>query len=61
MRSYLLSFQQEHRAIVAAIESGSVEQAQSAMRSHLVNSSQRYRSLAAQRPLSRKPDPPAPA
>jgi GntR family transcriptional repressor for pyruvate dehydrogenase complex len=61
MRSYLLSFQQEHRAIVAAIESGSVEQAQSAMRSHLVNSSQRYRSLAAQRPLNRKPDPPAPA
>jgi DNA-binding FadR family transcriptional regulator len=46
MRSYLLSFQQEHRAIVEAIEARSVEQAQTAMRNHLVNSRQRYRSLS---------------
>jgi GntR family transcriptional repressor for pyruvate dehydrogenase complex len=46
MRSYMLNFQQEHRAIVAAIDAGSVEQAQSAMRTHLVSSSRRYRSLA---------------
>ena len=55
MRSYLLSFQQEHRAIVAAIEAGSVEQAQAEMRSHLVNSSRRYRLL------STKPAPAGPA
>jgi GntR family transcriptional repressor for pyruvate dehydrogenase complex len=53
MRSYLLSFQQEHRAIVAAIDAGSVEQAQTAMRLHLVNSRQRYRALSPQ------PEPPA--
>jgi GntR family transcriptional regulator, transcriptional repressor for pyruvate dehydrogenase complex len=46
MRSYLLSFQQEHRAIVAAIDARSPELAQAAMRSHLVNSRQRYRSLS---------------
>jgi GntR family transcriptional regulator, transcriptional repressor for pyruvate dehydrogenase complex len=46
MRSYLLTFQQEHRAIVAAIDAGSVEQAQTAMRQHLVNSRQRYRTLS---------------
>ena len=46
MRRYMLNFQQEHRAIVAAIDAGSVEQAQSAMRTHLVSSSRRYRSLA---------------
>jgi GntR family transcriptional regulator, transcriptional repressor for pyruvate dehydrogenase complex len=55
MRSYLLSFQQEHRAIVAAIEAGSAERAQAAMRLHLLNSQQRYRSL------SPKPAPGAPA
>ncbi len=55
MRSYLMSFQQEHRAIVAAIDARSVEQAQTAMRLHLVNSQQRYRSL------SPKPAPAAPA
>jgi GntR family transcriptional repressor for pyruvate dehydrogenase complex len=54
MRSYLLSFQQEHRAIVAAIEARSPEQAQAAMRTHLVNSRQRYRSL------SPRPAPPKP-
>lgn len=46
LRTYLMSFQEEHRAIVAAIDSGSVEQAQAAMRTHLVSSSQRYRALA---------------
>lgn len=45
LRTYLLTFQQEHRAIVAAIDAGSVEQAQAAMRAHLVNSRQRYRAL----------------
>jgi DNA-binding FadR family transcriptional regulator len=54
MRNYLLSFQQEHRAIVAAIESGSVEQAQSAMHTHLNNSIRRYRSLADDPAVSRK-------
>jgi GntR family transcriptional repressor for pyruvate dehydrogenase complex len=52
MRGYLLSFQQEHRAIVAAIDAGSVEQAQAAMRTHLIGSSRRYRALA---PLSPPP------
>jgi DNA-binding FadR family transcriptional regulator len=42
LRNYLLSVQQEHRAI----EAGSAEQAQAAMRLHLVNSQQRYRSLS---------------
>ena len=46
LRTYLISFQNEHRAIVAAIDSGSVPQAQAAMRAHLVNSSRRYRALA---------------
>jgi DNA-binding FadR family transcriptional regulator len=46
MRSYLLSLQQEHRAIVAAIDARSVEQAQMAMRTHLIGSSRRYRALA---------------
>lgn len=46
LRTYLMTFQQEHRAIVAAINSGSVVQAQAAMRAHLVSSSQRYRALA---------------
>ena len=46
MRSYLLSFQQEHKAIVAAIDARAREQAQGAMRVHLVSSSQRYRALA---------------
>ena len=51
MRSYLMSFQQEHRAIVAAIDLGSVEQAQATMRTHLISSSQRYRTLARDRPF----------
>jgi GntR family transcriptional repressor for pyruvate dehydrogenase complex len=49
LRTYLLSFQEEHRAIVAGIDAGSVEQARTAMRTHLVSSSQRYRSLAPDR------------
>jgi DNA-binding FadR family transcriptional regulator len=58
MRTYLLSFQQEHRAIVAAIDARSVEQAQAAMRTHLVGSSQRYRALA---PLTPSPPRATPA
>ena len=47
MHAYLMNFQREHRAIVAAIDSRSPAEAQSAMRIHLVNSSQRYGALAA--------------
>jgi GntR family transcriptional repressor for pyruvate dehydrogenase complex len=46
LRTYLMTFQEEHRAIVAAIDSGMVGKAQGAMRAHLINSSQRYRTLA---------------
>ena len=46
LKAYLLRFQEEHRAICTAIEAGAVEQAQAAMRVHLVNSSQRYQSFA---------------
>ena len=46
LRTYLMTFQEEHRTIVAAIEAGEVEQAQAAMRTHLISSSQRYRALA---------------
>ncbi|MEA2771075.1 MAG: GntR family transcriptional regulator, transcriptional repressor for pyruvate dehydrogenase complex [Acetobacteraceae bacterium] len=46
LRTYLMTFQEEHRAIVAAIDTGSVKQAQAAMRAHLISSSQRYRALA---------------
>jgi DNA-binding FadR family transcriptional regulator len=41
-----MTFQQEHRAIVAAIDARSVDQARAAMRQHLVMSRQRYRTLA---------------
>jgi GntR family transcriptional regulator, transcriptional repressor for pyruvate dehydrogenase complex len=46
LRAYLMTFQQEHRAIVAAIDARSVDQARSAMRQHLMMSRQRYRTLA---------------
>lgn len=49
LRTYLMTFQEEHRVIVAAIDAGSVERAQAAMRAHLVNSSRRYRTLAPDR------------
>jgi GntR family transcriptional regulator, transcriptional repressor for pyruvate dehydrogenase complex len=55
MRSYLLSFQQEHRAIVDAIDAGAAEQAQGAMRAHLVSSSQRYRALVGSVSAPRSP------
>lgn len=45
LRTYLMTFQEEHRTIVAAIDSGLVEQAQAAMRAHLINSSNRYKAL----------------
>jgi DNA-binding FadR family transcriptional regulator len=47
-RAYLMSFQEEHRAIVAAIEAGSPDAAQAAMRTHLLGSAQRYRALMAE-------------
>jgi len=46
LRAYLITFQQEHRAIVAAIDARSVDQARAAMRQHLMMSRQRYRTLA---------------
>src|SRR5271165_6572968 len=46
LRAYLMTFQQEHRAIVAAIDAGSVDQARTAMRDHLTRSRERYRALA---------------
>jgi GntR family transcriptional repressor for pyruvate dehydrogenase complex len=46
LRTYLMIFQEEHRAIVTAIDSGSVGEAQSAMRAHLMKSRERYRLLA---------------
>src|ERR1700677_3467600 len=46
LRAYLMTFQQEHRAIVAAIDARSVDQARAAMRQHLMMSRQRYRALA---------------
>jgi GntR family transcriptional repressor for pyruvate dehydrogenase complex len=55
LRTYLMSFQEEHRAIVAAIDAGSVQAAQAAMRAHLVSSSQRYRALAPDREVTLGP------
>lgn len=46
MRTYLMTFQEEHRAIAQAIESGAVDAARDAMRAHLVMSQKRYRTLA---------------
>jgi GntR family transcriptional repressor for pyruvate dehydrogenase complex len=43
---YLRMIQQEHGAILEAIESRSVARAQRAMRAHLLNSRERYRKLA---------------
>lgn len=45
---YLAMIQDEHRAILAAIEARSPPDAQAAMRAHLLNSRARYRALAAQ-------------
>ena len=46
LRAYLMTFQQEHHAIVAAIDARSAEQARAAMRQHLMLSRERYRALA---------------
>lgn len=46
LRAYLMTFQQEHQAIVAAIDARSVEKARTAMREHLGKSQERYRALA---------------
>jgi DNA-binding FadR family transcriptional regulator len=43
--AYLTTFQAEHRTIVAAIEARSPARAQTAMRTHLVRSRERYRDL----------------
>jgi GntR family transcriptional regulator, transcriptional repressor for pyruvate dehydrogenase complex len=45
-RVYSKLFQQEHRDIVRAIRKGSVAQARSAMRRHLLNSRKRYQAFA---------------
>ncbi|HVH79253.1 MAG TPA: FCD domain-containing protein [Stellaceae bacterium] len=47
-RTYLETFQREHAAISAAIAARDVAAAREAMRSHLANSQQRYRRLAAE-------------
>jgi GntR family transcriptional repressor for pyruvate dehydrogenase complex len=46
LRAYLMTFQEEHRGIVAAIDARSVTWARDAMRTHLANSRERYRALA---------------
>lgn len=53
LRAYLMTFQQEHHAIVAAIEARSVERARAAMHTHLLKSRERYRALA---PADAPPD-----
>jgi DNA-binding FadR family transcriptional regulator len=57
LRAYLMTFQQEHREIVAAIDNRSVDQARAAMRTHLVMSRERYRTLAPDSTTARKPNP----
>jgi len=54
-RAYLERIQREHRAIHAAISAGDATRAREAMRSHLVNSQQRYRQLAAEAKRRAKP------
>jgi GntR family transcriptional regulator, transcriptional repressor for pyruvate dehydrogenase complex len=46
LRAYLMTFQQEHRVIVAAIDARSVQQARDAMHMHLTMSRERYQTLA---------------
>jgi DNA-binding GntR family transcriptional regulator len=41
-----MTFQQEHRAIVDAVEARSVDRARAAMHTHLSMSRERYRALA---------------
>ncbi len=48
LHGYLTMIQQEHRAIVTALETKSAQQAQAAMRAHLLNSLERYRALSAE-------------
>jgi GntR family transcriptional repressor for pyruvate dehydrogenase complex len=52
LRTYLMTFQEEHRVIVAAIDSGSVERARAAMHAHLVSSIERYKALAPDRTVN---------
>jgi GntR family transcriptional repressor for pyruvate dehydrogenase complex len=54
LRAYLMTFQQEHAAIVTAIEAGSVKRSRAAMRQHLTMSRERYRALAPE--TGRQPD-----
>jgi GntR family transcriptional regulator, transcriptional repressor for pyruvate dehydrogenase complex len=46
LKAYLRRIQTEHRQIFAAIEAGNSDAARKAMRRHLMNSRQRYRTLA---------------
>ncbi len=46
---YMRTFQQEHRAIVAAIRAGDAAAARAAMREHLSRGQERYRSMMARR------------
>jgi DNA-binding FadR family transcriptional regulator len=57
LRAYLMTFQQEHKAIVAAIDNRSVDQARDAMRTHLIMSRDRYRRLAPDSASTRKDGP----
>src|SRR5579862_6638054 len=47
-RAYLERIQDEHGAILVAIEAGAAEAAREAMRVHLANSQERYRRIAAE-------------
>ena len=49
LKGYLERIQAEHRQIFAAIEMGNSDAARKAMRRHLMNSRQRYRTLARRR------------
>lgn len=48
LKAYLSRIQAEHRQIFVAIEAGNSDAARKAMRRHLMNSRQRYRTLARQ-------------
>jgi len=61
LRAYLMTFQQEHRTIVAAIDARSVGQARTAMREHLVMSRERYRALAPELILGPGDEPSTPS
>ena len=47
-RAYLMAFQDEHRAIAAAIQAGGSDEARAAMRAHLIQSQKRFQTLTLQ-------------